>query len=253
MLRVLDLFLARGQLFHAAAVDDVRVVRAEPQRRAHRVHRHVAAADHRDVLVPLDRRVGVRELEGLHQVVARQVLVRAVDAVEVLARDVHEPRQPRADADVDRVEAVFGHQLADRARLADHEVGLELDAELLQVLDLALHDRLGQPELRDAVDEHAAGLVQRLEDRHVVAGLDQVPGADQPAGARAADRDLLAGLLRLRRHRGLALARLPVGDEALEAPDRDRLAASCRRRTCSRTASPAGRRGRRRRAAGSST
>jgi len=82
---------------------------------------------------------------------ARQVLVRAVDPVQALTRDVREPRQPGAVAEVDRVEAVLLHQIADRARLADDEVALELDAELLQVLDLALHDRFREPELRDAL------------------------------------------------------------------------------------------------------
>ena len=41
--------------------------------------------------------------------------------------------------------------------------------EVAQVVDLEVDDLLGQAELGDAVDEHPAGAVQRLEDRAAVA------------------------------------------------------------------------------------
>ncbi len=96
----------------------------------------------------------------------------------------------------------------DGPRLADDVVEAQLDAEAAHVVDLAPDDGLGQAELGDAVGEHAAGLVQGLEDGHLVAEQGQVgghrdagrPGADDgdaPAVERAGaaeplDRALLA-------------------------------------------------------------
>jgi hypothetical protein len=161
----------------------------------------------------------MREVEGLHEVVPGEVLVGGEDAVQVLAGDVHEPGESRAGADKDRVVSVLLHELGDGADLADHVVHLEFDAELLQVLHFPLHDGLGEAELGDAVDEDAAGLVESLEDGHVVAGLDAVAGNGEPGGAGADDGDLLARLGGRLGHRRLALLGFPVGDEALQAAD----------------------------------
>jgi len=177
----------------------------------------------RVVLEPPDGGVGVREVVGFHEVVAGEVLVGGEDAVQVLAGNIHEPGEPRAGADEDRVVAVLLHELGDRPDLADDVVHLELDTELRQVVHLALHDRLGETELGNAVDEHAASLVQRLEDGHLVTGLDAVARHSEPGGSGADDGDLLAGLRGRLGHRRLTLLRLPVGDEALETADRHRL------------------------------
>ena len=90
-------------------------------------------------------------------------------------------------------------------------------------LDLRPDDALGQAELRDAVDQHAAGHVQRLEDRHLVAQLGQVDRAGQPRGAGADHGDLPAGSRG--RRRGLeVLAQRVVAHVALQPADGDRLA-----------------------------
>ena len=44
----------------------------------------------------------------------------------------------------------------------------------LQVVDLLLHDGLGQTELGNAVDQHAAGQMQGLVNRHLIAQLRQI-------------------------------------------------------------------------------
>ena len=54
-----------------------------------------------------------------------------------------------------------------------------------QLLDLVGDDGLGQTELGDAVDQHAAGGVQGLEDGDVIALLGQVAGAGEAGGAGA--------------------------------------------------------------------
>ena len=61
----------------------------------------------------------------------------------------------------------------------------EVHAEVLQPGHLLGHDGLGQTELRDAVHQHAAHLVQRLEHGDVVPLPGQVAGAGQAGGAGA--------------------------------------------------------------------
>ena len=75
-----------------------------------------------------------------------------------------------------------------RAGLPHHEVVAELDAELPEVLDLAVDDLLREPELRDPVDEHPARTVQGLEHGDRVAQADEVAGHGEPRGAGADDR-----------------------------------------------------------------
>ena len=93
-------------------------------------------------------------------------------------------------------------------------------------------DRLGQAELRDAVDQHAAGLVQRLEDGDVVPSAARSPATVSPAGPEPTTATRLAVG---RRDRGqlarCPCSRLPVGEEALEAADGDGLALLARGRT----------------------
>ena len=82
---------------------------------------------------------------------------------------------------------------------------------LLRLSTSARDDLLGQAELRDAVHQHAARLVQRLEDGHLVAVARQVAGGRQPRRAGADDRDPLAGR---RGDRGMLDAALPRSQSA---------------------------------------
>ena len=158
---------------------------------------------------------------GAHQVDAREVLVGRVDALEVLAGDVEEHRQAGAVGDEDGV--VVGGDLVDGDGAPDDDVALDLHAQMAQVLDLAVDDRLGQTELGDAVAKHAAGVVQGLEDVHLVAHAGQLAGGREAARAGADDGDAEAGL-RGRRRLGRHVLRRPVGHEALQPADGHRLA-----------------------------
>ena len=182
-LRVLDLFLSRGHFGLAAAVDEIDFLRAEPEGHAACVHRDISAAKDCDLLAVPERSVGIAFEVGLHEVRARQILVRRKDAVEVLAFDPHELRKPRARADENGVEAILLDEVLQLARAADHEVVLDLDAELLDRLDLVPDDRLREAELGDAVDENAAAAVERLEHRNVVTSLGAVRRARYRRGA----------------------------------------------------------------------
>ena len=75
---------------------------------------------------------------------------------------------------------------------ANDRVADDLHPGALQPGDLFLDDLLGQPKLRDAIDQHAARLVQGLEDRDVMAVLGQFARGGETAGAGADHGDLLA-------------------------------------------------------------
>ena len=90
-----------------------------------------------------------------------------------------------------------------------------------RVLHLAVDDLAGQAEARDAVAEHAADHVQRLEHGDVGAVAHQIGGDREPGGAGADHRDL-AEAAGERRRPGLREPGV-VPHEALEPPDAHRL------------------------------
>ena len=128
----------------------------------------------------------------MHKVGTGEVLVCAVHAGQVLARDVQEARQASAHSEVQGVKALFLEQLVGVEQAAGDGVVLELYAQLLQTVDLALNDLLGQTELGDAVGKHAAAGEERLEDGDVEALASKLAGAGDAGRAGANDGDLLA-------------------------------------------------------------
>ncbi len=130
----------------------------------------------------------------MHEVGAREVLVGAVHAGQVLARDLEEAGQAGAHGEVEGIKALLVEELLSVEQSAGDGVVLELDAELLQAVDLALDDLLGQAELGDAVGQHAAAGEEGLEDGDVEALTGELAGAGDAGGAGAHDGDLLAVL-----------------------------------------------------------
>ncbi len=118
--------------------------------------------------------------------------VRRIDAIKMFAGNAHELRQPRAGADKHRVVAFLVHQFVDGDRASHDYVGLKLHAHGAHVIDLLTDDRLRQAEFWNAIHEHAADLVQRLENVHLVALLHQVPRRRQAGGAAVHDGNLLS-------------------------------------------------------------
>ena len=108
--------------------------------------------------------------------------------------------------------------------LANDGVEYDLDAQAFDVVDLGLDDALGQPELRDAVDQNAAGDVERLEDGDRVSEARQFGGTGQAGRPGADDGHFFTGRRARRDLGGLgAIAQRPVGDETLQAADGHRL------------------------------
>ena len=156
---------------------------------------------------------------GLHEVGAREVLVRAEHADEVLSGHLHELGQARARAHEDRVEAVLRKEGVELARAAHEEVELEAHAHGREDARLGADQVLGQAELGDAVYHDAAGLLEGLVDDDLVPLPPDVHGAGEARGTRADDGDPLAGRVAGRGSLGAARGALPIGDETLEAAD----------------------------------
>ena len=162
------------------------------------------------------------EIARAHQVAAREQLVGGEHAVQRLAGNAHETRIARAGADEHRVEAHLGDHLLDREQAPDQRVAFELDAEPLELVDLDVDHRVRQAEIRDAVLQHAARLVEGLVDGDVASRLGHVGGARHAGGTRADDAHLEAVGLDVGNVRP-AFADRHVADEAFEAADGHRL------------------------------
>ena len=211
-----------GHLHLRPAVDDRCVVRSEAQRCPDRVHRHVPAADHGDILAAGDRGVVFRKTVCLHQVGTGQILVRRVDPAEIFPGDVHENRCTGADAEEDRVESL-GKELVHRLDPADDGVRDDFDPQFLQVVHFRLDDRLRQTKFRDPINQDAARLVQGLEDRHIIAEFHQVARDRQTRGAGTDHRHPFPVGLRPRGYGNLSRPALVIRGEPLQSADRDRL------------------------------
>src|SRR6266545_5029573 len=221
-LGVMHFLGARWTFRLAAPVDARHLAGAQTQTDAQRVHRRVARADDRDVAPERQRRVVGRKLLRSHQVAPREHFVRRQHAVQRIAGDAEHRRIAGAGADEHRIEAELVHHLLDREQAADQRVAFELDAELRKIADFGVDHVVRQPEVRDAVAQHAARLVKRLEHRDVASRLRHVGGARHAGGTRADDADAKGVLLDVR-DVDPALANRGVADEALEPSDRDRL------------------------------
>ena len=174
---------------------------------------------HERGIVPLVIRV--------HEVDAGEKFVRGEHAAVRQAGDLLELRQTCAGADEHSLVAadigIVREQLVDGQALADRRVAHDVDAERGELVDLLLHERLRQTELRNAVSQHAAGLMEVLIHGDLIAELGQIARAGKTGRAGADDCDSVAVGGHLFGHLVRVLHR-PVGDEALQTADADRLA-----------------------------
>ena len=122
----------------------------------------------------MDGSVRIR-VGGVHKVDARQVFVARHDVDAVLARNAHEVRQSCAGTYEDAFEAlVFQFLYADG--FAYETVLFELHTDFFQILNLHVHNLVGQAELRNTVFQYAADFMQGFEHRHVIPVFGHVAG-----------------------------------------------------------------------------
>ena len=152
-----------------------------------------------------------------HQIDAREIFVGGINALQIFARHIHEHRQARAVGDEDGVE--FCLQFGNRVGAADDDVAFDFHAGFLKPLDFLRDNFFGQAKFRDAINQHAAGFVQRLVNRHVMAALGQFAGGGQPRRAGTDDGHAFAGRLRFVLRQLVAMFPRPVGDVAFQIAD----------------------------------
>ena len=167
-------------------------------------------------------RVGIGELVGGHQVDARKVLVCGVNPLQVFARHIHEDGQSGAVGNEHGVETLA--QFGQCVGASDDHVALDLHAGALQPLDFLRNNFFGEPELRDAVHQHAAGFVQRFIDRDVVSHADQFAGGGESRRTGPDDGHALAGGGRLGGRQLIGMIARPVGNVTFEVADSHRRA-----------------------------
>ena len=195
---------------------------AETQSGTGSIHCYVSTADNGNFLSCNNRGI-VIVAECLHQVVSRQVLIRREDSVCILTRDSHETRKSCTRTDEDCLKAFLIHQIVDRHRFSDHDIGLNLNTEFLYVLHLTADNRgLRQTELRNAVSQYSARLMKCLKDRHIVTQLCEITCTGQ-TGRTGTDYCNLDAILLLRCLRNEAMLSRPVSYKTLQLTDGDRL------------------------------
>ena len=172
-----DFLHTRRHLLLATAIDDHCALCTETFGGTNGIHSRVAASDNRYVLA-VQQRCVCRRVGSVHEIDAGQVFVARENAVEVLARDIHESGQTGSRADEDTLEALL-LQFGNRDGLADDCVGVELHAEGTQAVDFLVHDCVRQTELRDTVFEHTAYLVERFKHVYLVAVFGGIAGESQ--------------------------------------------------------------------------
>src|SRR5690606_34033747 len=206
-----------------AAIEAVDAGGALADRRAHAVHRGVAAADHDDALALRVQAAVLVAGHGIAQTVAvrrRQIGHRRHDVAEPRARRLDVARL--VDAGGDQHGIVLLAQILQGGVAADLEIEMELHAGLDQQLRAAFDDMLFQLEVRDAVDHQPAGAVVAVVDMHLVAEAAQAVGSRQTRRPGADDADALRPLA-VHRMRRLHPA-VPVGgfgDVFLDGADGD--------------------------------
>ena len=137
-----------------------------------RVHSGVAAA-YDEYMFAYIKRCICERVGCIHEVDTSKVFVRRHDVQRILALDIHKVGQTSTRSDEDTLEA-FSLELVDSYSLPNYAVGLELNAHLLQVLYLNIHDVIRQTELWNTIFQYAANLVQCLEHMHLVTLLRHV-------------------------------------------------------------------------------
>ena len=70
------------------------------------------------------------EVVCLHEICPSEVFVSAINTDKGFALDSHKSRQPRPNTNIDRIKAVFFHQLLDSSRPADNKVTNYFDTHL---------------------------------------------------------------------------------------------------------------------------
>ncbi len=219
----MHLFLTSGQLVHGTAIDDIHFIGAQTLCSAGCVHGHVTAAHDGNLLANADGGVIFGQI-CLHEVGTSEDFVCREHAQQVLAGNLQELRQTGTGADEHSLIAFF-KQLVNALGTTDHGIRDDFHAKILELVDFLCHDCLGQTELGNTIHQHAAGLVEGLENGDGIALASQIASAAQTGRAGTDDSHLVTVGLRHDRCAALVtIFHVIVSHEAFEATNADALA-----------------------------
>jgi len=168
-------------LVASAAVNDDGLFGTEAFGGARNVHGGIAATIDDDSATEHGRRF------FLHVVQYRN---RVEHLVGITGRDVGALGKVRTDAEETGVETLFRHDLTQVAHLGFQP---QLDTVVDKAPDFGVEHIARQAVLGNAVAHHAAGLLRRFENRHLVAETAQVVGRREAGRPGADHQDTLAG------------------------------------------------------------
>ena len=173
---MMNLLHTGGKLFFASSVYDM-YLSAKAKSGSCRIHGHVSAADHCNLLSAHDRGIGILT-EGLHQIASGQVFVGGEYAVGVLTGDSHEFGKSCAGADKYGGKTFLIQKLIDGNGFSHNHISLDFNAQRLHVFNFLLHyGFLGKTEFRNTINQHAAGLMKRLKNGHIIAHFGEISRA----------------------------------------------------------------------------
>ncbi len=171
-----ELVFERGRLLRTPAIDEIDDFRAEPPRGRDHIDGGIAGANagYSPANFDLRERLDFRFLDELH---------RAVNALQILARQLEFPGLAQSHADEDAVELFLEIREGDIA--SDLHLLPELHTQIADHLNFA--NRIGRARLVGgyAVCAQAAGKFVSVENRNLVAPLRQFRRASQGCGPRA--------------------------------------------------------------------
>ncbi len=219
---MVDFLHARRQLGFPTAVYNMHLG-SQAQCRPRGIHRYIPAANNRYFLPPKYRRIIIFQI-GFHQIVPGQKLIGGKHAVRVFSRYPHKLWQPRAGTDKYRRKTFLAKKFVDGCRLANHNIRFYLYSQRFYILNLRCNHRLfRKAEFRDAIYQHTARLMERLENCHIVPRLRKLPCTGQTRRSRTDNRNFLP-LLFHRRLRTYSVLPRPVRRKALKLTDGNRIA-----------------------------
>ena len=170
---MVHLLLTRREFSFSTSVHDVHFS-TQTQCGAGRIHCHVATSYHAH-LAPRVNRGQVIVPVCAHKIVAGEEFVGREYAAKVLSRYAHKLRESGTRSYEHGLEAHLIHERIYGHRAPHDDIGLDFDSQLKHILDFVLeHFFLGKTELRYAVFQNAASLVQRFENGDVIAPFGEV-------------------------------------------------------------------------------
>ena len=210
--RLHDLHLVRGHFGPGPPVEKPDLAGVEAECRARAVDGGVAAAHHQHT---------PRQRLGPVQTVFAQELDPGDDPLGLFILYPHLGAFPGADAEEHGGVTLFLEPRHGEVTPEGH-IGVELHAQVEDLVDLEVERLLRQTVLGDAIAEHPARLGQTLKHVHVVPLDGEEVGTGEPRRAGPDDGDPAAVGLGQGRPPGLGPAKVKIGDVALDVVDADR-------------------------------